>query len=175
MAKDGTSRGGSRMGAGRKSKSEAKKVLEGKLDKPSKLPKPAVLSGNEMPPVKDFLTQSQLNGADFCAEEVYRETWEWLKECGCEKFVSVQTVEQYAMSVARWIQCEKCISEFGLLAQHPTTKNPIASPYVTMAQAYEKQALQVWYAMRQSMEDHGVKDIAEGGIDKMEMLLNRRK
>ena len=33
------------------------------------------------------------------------------------------------MSVSRWIQCEEAISEFGMLAKHPTTGNAIASPY----------------------------------------------
>ena len=86
------------------------------------LPEPSDLEGSEMPPVKEFLKTKQKNGKDLCAEEVYTETWKWLKERGCERWVSVQLMEQYAMSVARWVQCEEAISEYGMLAKHPTTK-----------------------------------------------------
>ena len=47
-------------------------------------------------------------------------------------------VEQYAMSVSRWIQCEEIVSSTGFLAKHPTTGAAIASPYVSMSQSYMK-------------------------------------
>ena len=53
----------------------------------------------------------QKNGSDLCAEEIFRETWLWLKARGCEMLVNNQLIEQYAMSVARWIQCEEAISD----------------------------------------------------------------
>ena len=57
-----------------------------------------------MPPVKEYLKAKQKNGKDLVAEQVYKETWNWLRERGCEKNVSPQLIDQYAMSVSRWIQ-----------------------------------------------------------------------
>ena len=63
-------------------------------------------------------------------------------------------VEQYAVSVSRWIQCEECISEYGFLAKHPTTGNAIASPYVSMSQQYMKQVNQIWYQIYQVVKEN---------------------
>lgn len=93
-----------------------------------------------MPPVKEYLTAVQRDGSELCADDVYRQTMVWLKAKGCENVVSAQIVEQYAMSVARWVHLEQMISKYGYIAKHPTTGAPMQSPYVTMAQGYLKQA-----------------------------------
>lgn len=129
MAKDGTMRGGPRPGTGPKRKALVDKINNGKADTAMVLPAPAEIEGVDVPPVKEYLKATQKNGKDLCAEEVYRDTWNWLKARGCEMLVNNQLIEQYAMSVSRWIQCEEAISEFGFLAKHPTTGNAIASPY----------------------------------------------
>lgn len=92
-----------------------------------------------MPPVKEYLTAVQRDGAKLCAEDIFRDTTEWLLKCGCENAVSNQIVEQYAMSVARWVHLEEMISKYGYIAKHPTTGAPMQSPYVQMAQGYSKQ------------------------------------
>lgn len=143
MAKDGTNRGGARPGAGRKPKALTDKIKEGR--KADVMLEPAELVGADIPPVKDFLKAPQKNGQELIAEEVYRDTYQWLKARGCETLVSQQLVEQYAMSVSRWVQCENIISGTGMLARHPTTGNAIASPYVSMSQAYMKQINSVWF------------------------------
>ena len=147
MAKDGTMRGGPRANSGPKKKALADKLLEGKAELNNGavvLPEPVSIEGVDMPPVKDFLKAKQKNGKDMCAEEVYKSTYLWLKKRRCEKLVSTQLLEQYAMSVSRWVQCEEAISEFGFLAKHPTTGQAITSPYVSMSQSYMKQATQQW-------------------------------
>ena len=118
-------RGGQRVGAGRKSKALVYKIADGRLDGAMVLPEPAEIEGADVPPVKEYLRAAQKNGKDLCAEEVYRDTWNWLKARGCEMLVNNQLIEQYAMSVSRWIQCEEAISEFGFLAKHPTTGNAV--------------------------------------------------
>ena len=117
-------------------------------------PEAATLDCVEMPAPKDYLKARQKNGGEFCAEEIYHETWEWLKGRGCEKLVKPQMVEQYAMSVSRWIQCEQAISEFGFLAKHPTTQQAIASPFVGMAQSYMKQSSQMWNLIYQVVKEN---------------------
>ena len=111
MAKDGSGRGGARPGAGRKPKALTEKISEGKTAEV--LMEPAELEGVDVPPVKDFLKSPQKSGRELVAEEVFNETYAWLKARGCEKLVTVQMVEQYAMSVSRWIQCEEIVSSTG--------------------------------------------------------------
>ena len=55
MAKDGTARGGARVGAGRKSKALADKLNQGMTADILAFPEPADMEGVEVPPVKDFL------------------------------------------------------------------------------------------------------------------------
>ena len=180
MAKDGTMRGGARPNTGPKKKALAEKIVEGRAtleDGAVVLPDPVEIEGVEMPPIKDFLKAKQKNGKDLCAEEVYKSTYLWLKKKRCEKLVSTQLLEQYAMSVSRWVQCEEAISEFGFLAKHPTTGNAMQSPYVAMSQNYMKQVNQVWYQIYQVVKDNCSADI--GGAtpqdDLMERLLQARR
>jgi hypothetical protein len=89
-----------------------------------------------------------------CAADVFKETWEWLASLGCEKLVSRQLIDQYAMSVARWIQCEHAISRYSMLSKHPTSGKPIPSPFVTMSQNYMKQTNQLWYQIYQVVKEN---------------------
>ena len=177
MAKDGTARGGQRVGAGRKPKALADKVAQGSTGPVLVFPDPADLTGEDIPPVKEFLKASQKSGVDLCAEDVFKATFLWLKERGCDRFVNNQLIEQYAMSVSRWIQCETMISEYGFLGKHPTTGAAIASPYVQMSQTYLKQVNQCWYQIYQIVKDNC--SVEYGGAnphdDLMERLLSARK
>ena len=177
MAKDGTNRGGARVGSGRKSKALVDKMSVGQSATVIALPDPPTFTGEDVPPIKEYLTSKQKTGKDLCAAEVYKETWNWLKERGCERLISVQLIEQYAMSVSRWIQCEECISEFGFLAKHPTTGNAIASPYVAMSQQYMKQVNQIWYQIFQVVKENCSVEFqgATPQDDVMERLLRTRK
>lgn len=178
MARDGTARGGARTGSGRKSKSLQEKVANGnpghKKLKVMDLPESADLDGLDMPEPKDYMKAKQKVGNDLCAVDVFRETWKWLKECGCDKFVTTQLVEQYAMSVSRWIQCEDAISEYGFIAKHPTTGGACSSPYVQMAQNYMKQVNQTWFQIYQIVKESCTSDFNAPIDDPMEMLLRAR-
>ena len=175
-AKDGTNRGGYHYG-GRPRKSLTEKISNGQKATVVEFPEPEELLGEDMPPIKDFLTAQQKGGEDFCAEEVFRETYQWLKNRGCEKLVNIQLIEQYAMSVGRWIATENAISQFGYLARHPTTNAAIASPYVSMSQNYIKQANQLWFQIWQVVKENCSSDYqgTAAPTDMMEMLLRSRK
>ena len=118
-----------------------------------------------------------MSGIDLCAEDVFRSTYTWLEERGCGQFVNPQLIEQYAMSVSRWVQCETCISEYGFLAKHPTTGAAITSPYVTMSQNYLKQVNQCWFQIYQIVKENC--SAGYGGAnphdDLMERLLAARR
>ena len=105
MAKDGTNRGGARPGAGRPRKALTEKIAEGKSAEV--MMQPANMESAETPPVRDFMKELQRDGTKLLADDVYTETYQWLKERSCEKIVSRQLVEQYAMSISRWIHCHQ--------------------------------------------------------------------
>ncbi|MCF0259917.1 MAG: P27 family phage terminase small subunit, partial [Erysipelotrichaceae bacterium] len=104
------------------------------------------------------------------------DTWNWLKARGCEKQVNPQLLEEYAMSVSRWIQCEEAISEFGFLAKHPTTGMATTSPYVAMAQNFQKQMNNAWFQIYQIVKDNCSVDYSGPNPQDnvMEMLLSRK-
>ena len=134
MAKDGTNRGGRRVRAGDKPAPAAEKKQKGlpvkiiSNDIPAldtaeleavNLPEGAVLNGADMPKPSDYLSARQKNGVPLGADDIYRETWLWLKQ-KCENLVNKRLIEAYSQAYARYIQCEEAISTYGLLGKHPT-------------------------------------------------------
>ena len=177
MAKDGSNRGGARVGAGRKPKALSKKIHEGREARVVQLPEAPELEGADMPEVKYYMTVSQKSGIELDAAEVFQETWDWLKTRRCENLVSSQIIHQYAMAVARWIQCEMAVSEYGFHAKHPTTGAAIASPYVAMSREYMKQVNQIWYQIFQIVKENNATSYqgANPQDDLMERLLTSRR
>lgn len=177
MAKDGTNRGGARIGAGAKKKPLADKITEGNPGK-RKLTviefedQAADLEGQQMPKPSKLLSATQKDGKPLVAEEVYKATWEWLAERRCASLVSPQLLERYAMSVARWIQCEEAITDYGFLAKHPTTGNAMQSPYVAMSQTNR-----LWMEIYQIVKENCATEYkGETPMDDaMERLLRARK
>lgn len=159
MAKDGTNRGGRRIRAGDKPADLADKILNGKSARIINLPvfegedieaddftdDVTDIEGTDMPNPGDYLSASQKDGKTLGADEIFRETWLWLKERGCEKLVNNRLIESYSEAFARYIQCSKAVSTYGLVGKHPTTGSAIASPFVTMSLQYQKQANLLWY------------------------------
>ena len=114
MAKDGTGRGGRRAGAGRK-------IIEGTEAEVVDLNVKSNLKGYDMPPVEEYMRQEQKLGIELNAEKIYRNTFDWLSKRGCIEYINPLLLQEYAMSAARWIQCNISISKFGFSAKHPTT------------------------------------------------------
>lgn len=139
MAKDGTNRGGKRVGAGRKPKPLAEKLQEGKKAEAMSIPEPIELEGAEVPAIKEFLSEEQRMG-EMYGKEIYEQMWQWLCDRSCAHLISPHLLEQYSLAFARWIQAEKLTNETGLLGRHPTTGNAIASPFVGIAQSYLKES-----------------------------------
>ena len=181
MAKDGTNRGGARIGAGAKKKPLADKIAEGNPGGRKltviEFSDTADLQGQTMPEPHKMLDAVQKDGKTLVAGEIYRSAWSWLNERGCAALVSPQLLERYAMSAARWIQCEEAVTEYGFLAKHPTTGNAIQSPYVAMGQNYMSQTNRLWYEIFQIVKDNctGEYSGANPQNDVMERLLTARK
>jgi len=190
MAKDGTNRGGRRVRAGDKPLPLADKIAQGKpaqvLEMPEFQPETPLepdelsdasdLVGEDIPPPSDYLSALQKDGMPLGADKLYRETWRWLKERGCEKFVNPRLVEAYAQAFTRYIQCEEAISTYGFLGKHPTTGGAIASPFVQMSQSFQKQANLIWYEIFDIVKQNCTTAfIGNPQDDIMEALLSGRK
>lgn len=133
------------------------------------------LEGEEMPSPSTYLSAKQKCGIPLGADRIFRETWEWLKERGCENLVNLRLLESYSQAFARFIQCEEAISQFGLLGQHPTTGATIASPFVSMAQSYQKQANVLWYEIFDIVKQNCTTDFdSTPREDEMERLLRKK-
>lgn len=173
--------GGARIGAGKKKKPLAEKLLEGNPGKRRltilEFSDTADLYGEDMPPAREFLSARQKDGKPLMAAEVYQITWAWLQERGCAHLIPVQLIEQYAVAVSRWIQCEEFVTAYGMLAKHPTTGNAIPSPYVSMGRDYGKQATNLWYQIYQIVRENCSTEYkgASPHDDMMERLLSGRK
>ena len=139
------------------------------------LPEGAVMNGVDMPKPSDYLSARQKNGIPLGADEIYKETWLWLKERNCEKLVNPRLIETYAQAFARYIQCEEAISTYGLLGKHPTTGGVIASPFVQMSQQFQKNANLIWYEIYGIVKENCTEPVGDDLNDAMERLLRSRK
>ena len=190
MARDGTNRGGRRVRAGDKPAPAAEKIQKGqqvrilKKDIPTlspteleavDLPEGAVMEGMNMPKPSDYLSARQKNGIPLGADEIYKETWLWLKERNCEKLVNPRLIEAYAQAFARYIQCEEATSTYGLLGKHPTTGGVITSPFVQMSQQYQKSANLIWYEIYDIVKQNCTEVFEDNPNDTMELLLRARR
>ena len=190
MARDGTNRGGRRVRAGDKPAPAAEKIKKGqqvqilKNDIPTlspteleavDLPEGAVMNGVDMPKPSDYLSARQKNGVPLGADEIYKETWLWLKERGCERLVNQRLIEAYAQAFARYIQCEEATSTYGLLGKHPTTGGVITSPFGQMSQQYQKSANLIWYEIYDIVKQNCTEVFEDNPNDTMELLLRARR
>lgn len=190
MERDGTNRGGRRVRAGDKPAPAAEKIQKGQQvqilnnDIPTlsptemeavDLPEGAVMNGVDMPKLSDYLSARQKNGVPLGADEIYKETWLWLKERNCEKLVNPRLIEAYAQAFARYIQCEEATSTYGLLGKHPTTGGVITSPFVQMSQQYQKSANLIWYEIYDIVKQNCTEVFEDNPNDTMELLLRARR
>jgi hypothetical protein len=134
------------------------------------------LYGEDIPAPSDYLSTRQRDGKPLGADALFTETWKWLRDRGCEKFVNPRLIEAYAQAFTRYIQCEEAISTYGLLGKHPTTGGAIASPFVQMSQSFQKQANLLWYEIFDIVKQNCTTAfVGNPQEDIMEALLSNRK
>lgn len=129
---DRTNGGGSIDPCCDKPEALADKIAKGKAATIIDLPTPtwegaelndaADLTGEDMPNPSDYLSARQRDGKPLGADDLFRQTWQWLKDRGCERLVNPRLLEAYAQAFARYIQCEEAISTYGLLGKHPVDR-----------------------------------------------------
>lgn len=170
-------RGGKRPGAGRKPKSNLEKAQNGNPGgrKLTMLDIPDV-EGVQMPKPNELLSATQRDGTELRAKQIYEDTWNWLNSIGCAGYVSPQTIERYAMCVARWLQCEEMTNELGFLSKHPTTGKPVTSPFINIGINYMNQASRQWDNIMQIVKENCSVDFSgTNPNDDLERLLHQRK
>jgi hypothetical protein len=191
MAKDGTYRGGRRVKAGSKPDALADKIMKGAPAKRMELPDftddmtdfdvddigdGVELEGMDMPSPDDYLSALQKDGKPLGADEIYKETWLWLKERGCERLVNKRLLESYSEAFARYIQCSEAVSKYGMLGKHPTTGAAIASPFTQLLMNFQKQANLLWYEIYDIVKQNCTEPFEGSPQDSvMEQLLRSRR
>jgi hypothetical protein len=173
-------RGGKRVGAGRPPKPLAEKVLEGN---PGKRPLyvidfPDGAAVSDLPSPPEFLAEAAKGEGKWpSADTIFRSVSVWLERTGCLPLISPEHIMDYALLKARWLECEAFNTKHGLLARHPVTKQPIASPYVRMGIDYLKAADVAWTHIWEVISQNSLKDYSGGTPhdDVMEKLLTARK
>ena len=165
--------GGVRPGAGRKKKPVIDKIEDPTYKKKIEtLQVNEDLKGEDMPEPSKYLLQQTKGASENIAGDVYKKVWEWLKDRGCEQLIQPCLIEQYAVSIARWIQAENAVHTFGFLAKHPTTQMPIASPYIKISQDFLKQSTNLWLQIYQVVKENCTEPYGAEDDDPMAMLLN---
>lgn len=163
-------RGGARSGAGRPKKSLAEKLLDGN---PGKRPLKVIEFTGErqeekLPEAPDWLSAE--------GERIFNATIEWLKQTDCLPLINPKHIEEYAMCRARWLECEAMNSKHGLLAKHPTTGQPIQSPYVQMAILFLKQTDAAWNKIYAVIKENCAQEYkGNPNQDVMEQLLSMKR
>ena len=181
MAKDGTLRGGARIGAGRPKQNNSENNL---IEFPTL--EVAELQGEDIPPPKEYLSAEQEHLKKSLTDEeldkkrttyavqIYNETYAWLKACKCDNLVTKQQIENFAQIMARQIQCEEALDKYGFLSKHPTTGSPIASPFVKMSLDYMRQATNLWLQIYNVVKQNFSRAYKIGSAnDNMERLLGK--
>ena len=179
MPKSGINHGGRRIKSGKKPQALADKIASGNkalILETTVFENVADLKGEDMPKPDDYLKAKQKDGKPLGADKIYEETWQWLKERRCEKFVNTRLIESYSQAFARYIQCENAITEYGFLGKHPTTGGAIANPFVQMSLSFQKQANLLWYEIFDIVKQNCTTSyIQTPQDDVMERLLTARK
>ena len=168
-------RGGARNNAGRPSKPLDEKLLNGNPGKrPLKVLSFPELPVDALPIPPDFLVEMAKGvGKAPSAEVIFVKVTAWLEKTGCLSFIAPDLITEYSLLKARWLECEAMNARHGLLAKHPISGQPIASPYVRMGIEYLKSADTAWSRIWNVVTQNSLKDYRSNipNEDPMEKLL----
>ena len=69
----------------------------------------------------------------------------------------------------------QAISDYGYLAKHPTTGQPIQTPFASIAHDLNKQALTLWNHIYSTVRANSTEYLNNESCDMMEILLSGRQ
>lgn len=170
--------GGKRPGAGRPKKPLADKLLEGNPGR-RKLTVLEFKPGEpEIPTPPEYLGDAA-GGVDKYpgAVEIFKSVTEWLEQTGCLRLIPPEHITEYSLLKARWLECEARNARHGLLAKHPTSGQPVISPFVRMSIDYLKSADAAWNKIWSIVSQNSERSLQNKNpnMDVMERLLSSRR
>jgi hypothetical protein len=138
MAKDGTLRGGRRVGSGHPRSPLTEKLLTGNHGHPITHLK--VLPADEEQKPSGFIMLDGKEGGSNVpsAASIFTLMQDFLSRVGCSDIVPLPLVEDFAFLRRSYLECEYMNRDHGRIA------NGKRSPYVTMALDYQRASLQVF-------------------------------
>lgn len=167
--------GGGRIGAGRKPRGLATKVLDGKSAK--------FIPMNDFSDVKcdvpqadNFLSKKPIDDGDaFTPELIYTNTYKWLHSVGCDKLVPQELVVKYSWAWARYKYCESHIINEGEVVTCEANGGKMINPYSKYVDMYSKQAESSWLLIYNIVKENATEDFNNLSDDPMEKMLRGRK
>lgn len=165
---------------GRPKKALVDKITEGNPGKrPLKVLEFHNIEVPQLPTPPEFLLEvAKVTDKWPTATEVFNKTVEWINKTGCLELIPTDYIEEYAVCKARWFECEQMNARHGLLAKHPTTGQPMQSPYVQMATTYLRQCDLAWGKIYEVVKENCSTEFRQQASpheDVMERLLNSRR
>ena len=165
-------RGGARTGAGRKPKSPQTKLLDGKTAKIIPASKFDGADG-DIPTPSSGIDCPLYDGAKLDFKRIYNNTYNWLRSVGCDKLVPQTLIEGYAITYARFLDCEKRVSTGGYQMEAANHTRYI-SLYVKIGQEYRKAAVASWQLIYQIVKENAAEEFTNNSADTMERLLRTK-
>lgn len=161
--------GGSRVGAGRKKKPLADKLLDGNPGKAPLMVMKFPDQQNEPKTPPSHLSK--------LAKEIYEACVAWLSGTGCLNLVPPWYVETYAACAARWRECDAEIGKHGKLVKHKATGDPVITPYAAISDMYYKQMITADRRIWEIVKDNSQHKFSQGDMhgSVMEGLISRGK
>ena len=169
MAKDGTMRGGARIGSGKKRKSLDERIQEGTTAK-AKVLNVLEADPEEDAPIKDYLDRQQADGSVLRTREVMKLTKAWLKAMGCEALVPSQLVEQYALEFVRRHASIPAVDDF-----HFDEYEDFIAYARDKEFDYRSSARALFDEMKKSLEEDGLTEAMGSELDALAKSLDMDK
>ena len=125
------------------------------------------------PEPREYMSSKEKDGNTFRAADYFRSVWHWLDERGVAQHVNPDLIEHYALAAARHEQCEKVLSQYGVLAKDGNG-GAMVSPYVEISLLYLKQANTFWSQINQIVKDNCSESFrpVNTACDAMELILS---
>jgi len=177
-------RGGNRTGAGRPRKALSKRLEEGigKVShrNPKVLAFPEKIKQNQND--GDMAEKIQTSTVNFenlpdsekfaelpSIEKIRQNTLDWVTDAGCERFVSAQLIEDFAIVRRCYLECEYMCNSEGRATQKGTV-----SPYVKASLEYLKQSRAIYSEIWSIITQNSSKDYDKSDGNKLLKLLENQ-
>lgn len=117
-------------------------------------PDDSELGGIEMPYYDDCLKAIERDGDPLGADKIFERMYKHIYKMGCKDVVPIDLIENYALHRSRFLKVQKKLSELGYIAAHPTTHSPIATPFASLMNLFDKSQNDAMFMINQIIKSH---------------------